>query len=383
MANERLFLLPRVNLFGQGVSKQVGNQLRELGSKKAMLVTDAGLHRMGLSEEIADIIRSAGVEVVIYPKAEPNPTDKNVHEGAELFKQENCDALVSLGGGSSHDATKGIGIVVSNGGQIQDYQTRDATKPSIPHIAVTTTAGTGSETTSLAVITDTARKIKMPIVDNQMTPTIAIIDPLLMLKKPRLLTIATGMDVLSHAIEAYVSTDAQPITDALAIHAIKLVRKYLPRAVANGDDIEAREQMAYAQHIAGVAFINGGLGLVHSISHAVGGVYNLQHGILNSVIMPHVVRYNTLARAERIAEIAELLGENTEGLSVSEAADRAVAALQRINRDFDIPRGFKEMGVKEEDIELLATNALNDPCTKQNPRKPTHEDLVQLISDAM
>lgn len=383
MTKQRQFLIPAVSLFGQGVSNQVGAKLKELGSKKALLVTDAGLHGLGMSEEIATIIRDAGVEAVIFPKAEPNPTDKNVVEGAALFKAENCDALVSLGGGSSHDATKGIGLIVSNGGKISDYQTKDAVKPSVTHIAITTTAGTGSEATALAVITDTTRKTKMPIIDEKITPTVAIIDPLLMLKKPTLLTIATGMDVLSHSIESYISTDAQPITDALAIHSIKLVNEYLPRVVANGDDIEAREQMAYAQYLGGVAFNNGGLGLVHSISHAIGGVYDLQHGIINSVIMPHVVRFNTLARTERVAEIAELLGEDIKGLSSKEAADKAVIALERINKDFGIPTSLKEMGVKEEDIDLLATNALNDICTLQNPRKPKHEELVQMIKAAM
>lgn len=383
MTKQRQFLIPAVNLFGQGVSNQVGIKLKELGSKKALLVTDAGLHGLGMSEEIATIIRDAGVEVVIFPKAEPNPTDKNVVEGAALFKAQKCDALVSLGGGSSHDATKGIGLIVSNGGKISDYQTKNAEKPSVTHIAITTTAGTGSEATALAVITDTTRKTKMPIIDVKITPTVAIIDPLLMVKKPTLLTIATGMDVLSHAIESYISTDAQPITDALAIHAIKLVNEYLPRVVANGDDIEAREQMAYAQYLGGVAFNNGGLGLVHSISHAVGGIYDLQHGIINSVILPHVVRFNTLARTERVAEIAELLGEDIKGLSSKEAADKAVIALERINKDFGIPSGLNEMGVKEEDIDQLATNALNDICTLQNPRKPKHEELVQMIKAAM
>lgn len=383
MSTQNLFLIPRVNLFGQGVSERLGSELNELGSKKALLVTDEGLHELGVSEQIATIIRDAGIDVVIFPEVEPNPTDVNIERGSKVFEEEECDVLVSLGGGSSHDCTKGIGLVVSNGGKIADYQTKDATKPSIPHVAVTTTAGTGSESTSLAVITDTTNKVKMPIVDRQITPTLAIVDPLLMVGKPRLLTVATGMDVLSHAIEAYCSREAQPVTDALAIHAIELVVEYLPRAVANGEDLEAREQMAYAQYIAGVAFINGGLGLVHSVSHSVGGIYDLQHGILNSVIMPHIVRYNTIARTERIAEIAALLGENTEGLSMVEAAERAAVALENINEKFDIPKGFKEMGVKEEDIDTLATNALNDPCTLQNPRVATHDDLVEIISGAM
>ncbi|EIJ78790.1 methanol dehydrogenase 1 [Bacillus methanolicus PB1] len=378
------FFIPSSTVFGRGAVKEVGARLKAIGATKALIVTDAFLHSTGLSEEVAKNIREAGLDVVIFPKAQPDPADTQVHEGVEVFKQEKCDALVSIGGGSSHDTAKGIGLVAANGGRINDYQgVNSVEKQVVPQIAITTTAGTGSETTSLAVITDSARKVKMPVIDEKITPTVAIVDPELMVKKPAGLTIATGMDALSHAIEAYVAKRATPVTDAFAIQAMKLINEYLPKAVANGEDIEAREAMAYAQYMAGVAFNNGGLGLVHSISHQVGGVYKLQHGICNSVVMPHVCQFNLIARTERFAHIAELLGENVSGLSTASAAERTIAALERYNRNFGIPSGYKAMGVKEEDIELLANNAMQDVCTLDNPRVPTVQDIQQIIKNAL
>ncbi|AIE61787.1 iron-containing alcohol dehydrogenase [Bacillus methanolicus] len=378
------FFIPPASVIGRGAVKEVGTRLKQIGAKKALIVTDAFLHSTGLSEEVAKNIREAGVDVAIFPKAQPDPADTQVHEGVDVFKQENCDSLVSIGGGSSHDTAKAIGLVAANGGRINDYQgVNSVEKPVVPVVAITTTAGTGSETTSLAVITDSARKVKMPVIDEKITPTVAIVDPELMVKKPAGLTIATGMDALSHAIEAYVAKGATPVTDAFAIQAMKLINEYLPKAVANGEDIEAREKMAYAQYMAGVAFNNGGLGLVHSISHQVGGVYKLQHGICNSVNMPHVCAFNLIAKTERFAHIAELLGENVAGLSTAAAAERAIVALERINKSFGIPSGYAEMGVKEEDIELLAKNAYEDVCTQSNPRVPTVQDIAQIIKNAM
>src|SRR5699024_5942824 len=223
------FSMPTVNVFGQGVVKEAGPRLKNLGAKKALIVTDAGLHEMGVSEEIANILREARIEAAIFPKAEPNPTDKNVAEGVAAFEEESCDALVSLGGGSSHDAAKAIGLVASNGGSIHDYEGVDKSEnPSVPLVAINTTAGTGSEMTKFTIITDLERRVKMAIIDMHVTPTLSINDPLLMLKKPARLTAATGVDALTHAIEAFVSTDATPITDACAIQVMKIVPKYLP-----------------------------------------------------------------------------------------------------------------------------------------------------------
>lgn len=378
------FHMPSVNLFGQGSVNEVGNRLAGLGAKKTLLVTDAGLHGLGISEKIASIIREAGVEVSIFPKAEPNPTDKNVEEGLEAYKAENCDSIVTLGGGSSHDAGKGIGIVAANGGRIHDYEGVDVSeKPMVPLVAINTTAGTGSEVTKFTIITDTERKVKMAIIDKHVTPALSINDPELMIGMPPALTAATGIDALTHAIEAYVSIDATPITDALAIQAMKIIPKYLPKAVANGQDIEARDQMVFAQSLAGMAFNNAGLGYVHSIAHQMGGFYNFPHGVCNAILLPHVCKFNLISREERYADIAIALGENVEGLSTREAAEKGIAKIEQMVKDLGIPSGFAELGAKEEDIETLATNAMKDATAATNPRKPNLQEVMNIIKNAM
>ncbi len=337
-----------------------------------------------MSEEIADIVREAGVEVAIYPKAEPNPTDKNVEKGLQVFREENCDSIVTLGGGSPHDAGKAIALVASNGGKIHDYEGVDVSEePIVPLVAINTTAGTGSEFTYFTIITDTERKVKMAIIDKHVTPTLSINDPELMEGMPAELTAATGLDALTHAIEAYVSINATPITDALAIQAMRIVPKYLPRAVANGQDKEAREKMAYAQSLAGMAFNNAGLGYVHAIAHQFGGFYNFPHGVCNAILLPHVCRFNLISNIGRYADIASFLGENVEGLSDYDAAEIAINTIERLGQDLDIPSGFKELGAKEEDIPTLAENAMKDATASTNPRRPTQKEVEQIIKNAM
>lgn len=378
------FQAPSLNLFGAGSVNEVGKRLKDFGVKKSLLVTDEGLHNLGLSEEIADIVREAGVEVAIYPKAEPNPTDKNVEKGLQVFREENCDSIVTLGGGSPHDAGKAIALVASNGGKIHDYEGVDVSEePIVPLVAINTTAGTGSEFTYFTIITDTERKVKMAIIDKHVTPTLSINDPELMEGMPAELTAATGLDALTHAIEAYVSINATPITDALAIQAMRIVPKYLPRAVANGQDKEAREKMAYAQSLAGMAFNNAGLGYVHAIAHQFGGFYNFPHGVCNAILLPHVCRFNLISNIGRYADIASFLGENVEGLSDYDAAEIAINTIERLGQDLDIPSGFKELGAKEEDIPTLAENAMKDATASTNPRRPTQKEVEQIIKNAM
>src|SRR5690625_5078548 len=253
----------------------------------------------------------------------------------------------------------------------------------VPLIAINTTAGTGSEFTKFTIITDVKRKVKMAIIDKHVTPSLSINDPDLMMNKPAGLTAATGLDALTHAIEAYVSIDATPMTDALAIHAMKIIPKYLPRAVANGQDMEAREQMAYAQSLAGMAFNNAGLGYVHAIAHQMGGFYNLPHGVCNAILLPHVCKFNLIAKTSRFAQIAKYLGENVEGLSEYEAAQKGIKVIERLSSDLGIPSGFTELGAKEEDITTLAENAMKDVTAATNPRTPTLEEVKQIIKNAM
>lgn len=384
MSTQSQFSMPSINLFGSGTIQETGKRLQDVKVKKALLVTDEGLYKLGIADRLAEIIKEAGIEVEIYPKAEPNPTDQNVADGVNAFKAANCDSLVSLGGGSSHDAAKGIGLVVSNGGKIHDYEgVNKSEKPLVPLIAVNTTAGTASEMTKFTIITDIKRQVKMAIIDKHVTPLVSINDPDLMVGLPPGLTAATGVDALTHAVEAYVSTAATPLTDAAAEKVFELIPQYLPRAFANGQDLEAREKMVYAQFLAGMAFNNASLGYVHAIAHQMGGFYNLPHGVCNAILLPHVCHFNIVGREERFAKIAEYLGEPVTGLSKREAAEKAIAAIERLTTDLKIPSGFKELGAKEEDIPTLAQNAMKDVCAATNPRKPTLAEVEEIIRQAM
>ncbi|AHF05844.1 iron-containing alcohol dehydrogenase [Desulfitobacterium metallireducens] len=377
------YFMPTVNLMGAGAVQEAGKQAKILGGKVALLVTDDYLNKAGMAKQIADIIEAEGVKVVIYPGAEPNPTDKNVHDGVAVFIKEGCNMIVSLGGGSSHDCAKGIGLVTGNGGEIQDYEGVDQSeKPMVPMIAINTTAGTASEMTRFCIITDSSRHIKMAIVDWHTTPNVSINDPLLMMGMPASLTAATGMDALTHAVEAYVSTAATPVTDSAALMSMKLISKYLRRAVANGNDFEARDQMAYAQFMAGMAFNNASLGYVHAMAHQLGGFYNLPHGVCNAILLPHVSRYNLIGNVERFVDIAEALGENVQGLSSREAAEKALTAIATLSKDVNIPSGLTELGVKEEDLKLMAENAMKDACSLTNPRLAKLEDVIKIYKNA-
>ena len=252
-----------------------------------------------------------------------------------------------------------------------------------PFIAVNTTAGTASEMTRFTIITDTDRHVKMAIVDWHVTPTVSINDPELMVSMPPSLTAATGMDALTHAVEAYVSTIATPVTDSAAMKSIELISQYLRPAVANGKNMEAREKMAYAEFMAGMAFNNASLGNVHAMAHQLGGFYDLPHGVCNAILLPHVERFNLIACPERFADIAAAMGENIEGLSVIEAADLALESIKRLSEDVGIPSGLKELGVEEKDFPTLADNALKDACGLTNPRIATKTDIIQIYKNAM
>jgi len=378
------YFIPTVNLMGAGAAAEVGKQAKIIGGSKALVVTDKPLVKIGIAEKIINLLNEAGIKTVLYDGVLPNPTVNNVHEGLDLYKKEKCDIIVAVGGGSPIDCAKGIGLVATNGGSIKDYEGLDRSeKPMPPFIAVNTTAGTASEMTRFTIITDTDRHVKMAIVDWHVTPTVSINDPELMVSMPPALTAATGMDALTHAIEAYVSTIATPVTDSAAIKAIQLISKYLRPAVANGSNMEAREQMAYAEFMAGMAFNNASLGNVHAMAHQLGGFYDLPHGVCNAILLPHVEKFNMIACPERFADIAVAMGENIEGLSVIEAADLALESIKRLSQDVGIPSGLKELGVKEEDLPILAENALKDACGLTNPRVATKEDIIQIFKNAM
>jgi alcohol dehydrogenase len=378
------FFMPTINLMGSGAVADVGNQAKTLGGSKALVVTDQALKSAGLVDKVTGVLEQDGVTSVLFDQVQPNPTVANVEMGEELYKKESCDCIIAVGGGSPIDCAKGIGLVVSNGGSIKDFEGLDMSeKPMPPFIAVNTTAGTGSEMTRFTIITDTDRHVKMAIVDWRVTPSVAINDPDMMMSMPSSLTAATGMDALTHAVEAYVSTMATPITDAAALKAIELISDHLRSAVARGDNTEARENMAYAEFLAGMAFNNASLGYVHAMAHQLGGYYDLPHGVCNAILLPHVERFNLIACPERFVDIAETMGEQVEGLSPRDAAELALEAIQKLASDIGIPSGFELLGVKEKDFPVLVKNAMVDACSLTNPRQATEQDLMQIYKNAL
>lgn len=378
------FFIPTVNLMGAGCLEDAVNSIQAQGFKKGLIVTDKILNQIGMVKQVQDLLTAREVETAVFDGTQPNPTISNVNAGLSLLKENECDFVISLGGGSPHDCAKGIALVASNGGTIADYEGVDqSAKPMLPLIAINTTAGTASEMTRFCIITDEERHIKMAIVDKNTTPLISVNDPELMLAKPASLTAATGMDALTHAIEAYVSIAATPITDAVAIKAIELIQAFLRKAVENGEDIEAREQMAYAQFMAGMAFNNASLGYVHAMAHQLGGFYDLPHGVCNAILLPHVQRYNAQVCPERLRDVAKAMGVKVDNMTAEQGADAAIDAIVTLAKDVGIPAGIKELGAKSEDIATLADNALKDACGFTNPKQATHDEISAIFEAAM
>jgi alcohol dehydrogenase len=367
------FFIPTISILGVGCSKEAGPKAKSLGFKKA------------LADIIGGYLKAEGVDYVLYSGAEPNPTDINVRDGVKVWKENNCDSLISLGGGSSHDCGKGIGLMMSNPGKdIRDFEGLDvSTENFVPYIAINTTAGTASEMTRFCIITNTDTHVKMAIVDWRVTAQVCIVDPVLMLGKPPALTAATGMDALTHAVEAYVSTIAEPITDACAIKAIELIAKALPRAVALGSDLQARDDMAWAEFLAGMAFNNAGLGYVHAMAHQLGGFYNLPHGVCNAILLPHVEQYNLIAAPARLADVAKAMGVVTDGMSTMDAAQAAIDAIKKLSAQIGIPPNLTVLGVKEQDLKVMAENAKKDVCQLMNPRTATLDQVIEIFKNAM
>lgn len=384
MSQKASFFMPVVSLFGADVLSELPERVASLGGKKPLIVTDKGMTQLGYTKQVTDLLDGASIAYAVFDETIPNPTDKNVEQGVNTYQTNQCDMLISLGGGSAHDCCKGVGLVVSNGGVIADYEGLDKSTSSLPpYVAINTTAGTASELTRFTIITNTSNHVKMAIVDWRITPDLAINDPLLMINMPPALTAATGMDALTHAVEAYVSTAANPITDACALQAIRLIARYLRVAVARGDDMEARDRMAYAQYLAGMAFNNASLGHVHAMSHQLGGMYDLPHGVCNALLLPHVCEANLMAAQERYADIAEALGENIYGLPVREAAQMAVVAIRALSADVGIPNNLTELGVQDKDIETMVKHAQQDVCAATNPRRLNDKEVAAIFRAAM
>jgi alcohol dehydrogenase len=378
------FFMPSVNLMGAGCLADAVVSIKAQGFTQGLIVSDKVLTSIGMVKQVSDLLAESDIQTVVFDGTQPNPTIKNVEAGLKILKDNQCDFIISLGGGSPHDCAKGIALVASNGGNISDYEGVDQSpKPQMPLISINTTAGTASEMTRFCIITDEVRHIKMAIVDKHVTPLMSVNDPELMLAKPASLTAATGMDALTHAIEAYVSVAATPITDAVAIKAIELIQQHLRTVVKDGQNIEAREQMAYAQFMAGMAFNNASLGYVHAMAHQLGGFYDLPHGVCNAILLPHVQRYNAKVAPERLTDVAKAMGVDVSQLSSQEGADAALAAIIELSIAVGIPAGLTDLGVKEEDFDVLSENALKDACGFTNPVQATHAEITEIYRQAM
>ena len=376
-----VFYMPPMTLMGQNAIQALGSELTSKELKKALIVTDSVLVEIGLVNRLTDELKSHNIDFAIYGGVKPNPTEKNIEDGLALLAQEKCDFVISFGGGSSHDAAKGIALVAANGGHIRDYSkgVHTSKKPQLPLVTINTTAGTASEMTVFAIITNEADETKYPVVDKHFTPIIAVNDSELMVAMPKFLTAATGMDALTHAVEAYVSTAATPITDASAIKAIELISQNLATAVENGEDRPARDAMQYGEYLAGMAFSNASLGYVHSMAHQLGGVYDLVHGLCNAILLPVVSRFNAVATPARFVDIAKAMGVDVSAMTQAQAIEAGIAAIEALSQQVGTAQRLSDLGVTEEKLAFMAQNALNDACSLTNPRKASLEEIITIF----
>jgi alcohol dehydrogenase len=376
------FQLPTRIEFGNGVSASVGAEARALGGTRALVVTDPGVLAAGLVEPITACLESDGIGTVVFDGVAPNPRDTSVAEGAQLVAAEGCDLLVAVGGGSPMDTAKAIGTVATHGGRIQDYEGLGRlTAPITPLIAVPTTAGTGSEVTFWAVITDTERSFKMSVGSPLCAASVALVDPELTYGLPATVTAYTGVDALTHAVEGYTSLPSEPLTDSLAVSAIRLIDRALRRAYANGADAEARYEMMLASLLAGVAFGNSDIAGVHCMGEAIGGLYDTPHGIAMAIYLPAVTEFNYMAVPHKYAVVAEALGVNVCGLSQLEAAKLAAVAIRKLTDDLGIPSA-EDAGVRPEDFPRLAKAAAVNVSVESNPRVATESDFLAIFEAA-
>ena len=375
-------VLNETSYYGAGCRSVIADEIKKRGYKKVLLVTDKDLTRFGVAAKIEEVLAGAGIPYEIYSEIKANPTIQNVKQGIEAFKKSGADCMVALGGGSSIDTAKAIGIITNNP-EFADVRSLEGVAntrhKAVPTFAVPTTAGTAAEVTINYVITDEEHKKKMVCVDPNDIPTCAVIDCELMMSMPKGLTAATGMDALTHAIESYITPGAWTMSDMFEEKAIELIHQHLYNAVENGQDVVARNGMAEAQYIAGMGFSNVGLGIVHSMAHPLGAFYDTPHGVANALLLPYVMEYNaeSPSRAKYLG-IAKAMGVDTKGMSVDEGVAAAIKAVRDLSLSIRIPQHLHEIGVKEEDIPALAVAAFNDVCTGGNPRPTSVEEIEKL-----
>lgn len=376
--------LPQISLSGENAINDLVARMATKAIKRPLIVTEKALLDLGLLDGLMSGLRDAGMQPATFDGVLANPTDKVAEAAFATYKSTQADALIGFGGGSAMDTAKAIRAMVANPDKtIYDFEGIGKVCNVGPFMAcVSTTSGTAAEVTSNAVITDTRRKVKMVIIDAALIPDIAVNDPALMVGLPASVTAATGMDALTHAIEAYVSIGAHTLTDHSALASIKVIAEYLPQAVANGKDLTAREMMAHGQFLAGMAFNSAGLGYVHSLAHQPGATHNLPHGVCNAIMLPVVCEFNLAVKEARFADIAVAMGVNTAGMSQAEAAKAAIQAIRDLSKTVGIPAGLSELGIKETDLQGWVAAAEADPCSGCAPRVATQAELLSLYQAA-
>ena len=377
MANR--FVLNETSYHGKGAIQEIATEVKGRGFQKCFVCSDPDLLKFGVTKKVTDVLENAGIAYEIYSQIKANPTIENVQTGVEAFKKSGADCIVAIGGGSSMDTAKAIGIIIANP-EFADVRSLEGVAPTknkcVPIIAVPTTAGTAAEVTINYVITDAEKNRKMVCVDVHDIPVVAVVDPDMMSSMPKGLTAATGMDALTHAIEGYITKGAWAMSDMFHLKAIEIISKNLRGAVANTP--EGREGMALGQYIAGMGFSNVGLGIVHSMAHPLGALYDTPHGVANAILLPTVMEYNAEATGEKYRDIAKAMGvEGVDEMSLEDARKAAVAAVKQLSEDVGIPKDLKNI-VKEEDLDFLAQSAMDDACRPGNPKDPTKEDIIAL-----
>ncbi len=375
------FILNEVSYFGPGARKELPGVVERLGFKKALVVTDKGLMKFGVAKMVLDVLDEANIAYEIFDDVKPNPTVTNVKNGVAACKNAGADFIVAIGGGSSMDTAKGIGIICNNP-EFEDVVSlegvADTKKKTVPIIALPTTAGTAAETTINYVIIDEEKQKKMVCVDPNDIPCVAIVDAELMYSLPKSLTAATGMDAMTHAIEGLITKGAWELSDMFEIKAIEMIHRYLPIAVNEPTNPEGRNGMAVAQYVAGMAFSNVGLGVDHGMAHPLSALHDVPHGVACAMLLPTVMKFNAPAALPKYVDIAKALGVYKEGMTQQEAADAACAEIDNLSRMVGIPAHLSELGITEKDIDALADQAILDVCTPGNPREVTREDIVNI-----
>lgn len=373
------FVLNETSYHGSGAIKEIVTEVKTRGFKKAFVCSDPDLVKFNVTSKVTDLLKAAGLDFELYSNIKPNPTIENVQTGVVAFKKSGADYLIAIGGGSSMDTAKAIGIIIANP-EHEDVRSLEGAvitkNKCVPIIAVPTTAGTAAEVTINYVITDVEKKRKFVCVDPHDIPVVAVIDPDMMSSMPKGLTAATGMDALTHAIEGYITKGAWELSDMFHLKAIEIIARSLRDAVANTP--KGREDMALGQYVAGMGFSNVGLGIVHSMAHSLGAFYDTPHGVANAILLPTIMEYNAAATGSKYRDIAKAMGvSGTESMSEAEYRKAAIDAVKQLSADVGIPANLKEI-VKPEDVPALAASALADACTPGNPKDPTVEDIEAL-----